>query len=468
MAKTSLPLRTELDGVWYLDAHPQVAEHFKTVGVYRYCQKLTSFHRQIAEILAQGYNGRTVTIGPEEFHIDEAAIAECTELPRTGECWFKTTHSADVEFRSYLEPAHSGITWNKEIPADFLKPEWKALLKAIKLYITCEGRYHRVMFYHFKLLNHFTGRQPIDLPHYLHQTLKKMSKQVQAKPSKLATRLSNPGLITLIIKELLMKRGIEWNAFLFWNEFETEVAQEEAAKPQKGKKGTTPRSSKRRRRAVSPQAQEAQPSTSKKGRSPKKLNFEQVEGTSQEPNPLKLPYPDSESEGERVQDTSEQAQDVGQQVQEEGLPIETTDIEEIPPSAEHSSEPLSPKRSRTNLLLQELFRSRDNEKQTKIHNSHLIQRNMKLYDRCQEIIALQNKTIQRNSRLMKENARLYRQLRLLRRDKDKPAEQEQSRPAGLDTLAAIATILEEDQPEELHKGPARRSSRLKRAPSKKP
>ena len=83
MAKTNLPLRAELDGVWYLDAHPQVAEHFKTAGVYRYCEKLTSFHRQIAEIFAQGYNGRTVKIGPEEFHIDEAAIAECTELPRT-------------------------------------------------------------------------------------------------------------------------------------------------------------------------------------------------------------------------------------------------------------------------------------------------------------------------------------------------------------------------------------------------
>jgi len=231
MTKTSLPLRTELDGVWYLDAHPQVAEHFRAAGVYRYCEKLTSFHRQIAEIFAQGYNGRTVTIGPEEFHIDEAAIVECTELPRTRECWFKTTHSTDVEFRSYLEPAHSGLTWNKEIPADFLKPEWKALLKAIKLYITCEGRYHRVMFYHFKLLNHFTGRQPINLPHDLHQTRKKMSKQVQAKPSKLATRLSNPGLITLLIKEQLRKKSIEWNTFLFWNEFETEVAQQEAVKP---------------------------------------------------------------------------------------------------------------------------------------------------------------------------------------------------------------------------------------------
>jgi len=38
----------------------------------------------------------------------------------------------------------------------------------------------------------------------------------------------------------------------------------------------------------------------------------------------------------------------------------------------------------------------------------------------------------------------------------------------LDTLAAIATILEEDQSEESPKEPTRRSSRLKRAPSKRP
>jgi len=36
MTKTNLPLRTELDGVWYLDAHPQVAEHFK-IGKVSHC-----------------------------------------------------------------------------------------------------------------------------------------------------------------------------------------------------------------------------------------------------------------------------------------------------------------------------------------------------------------------------------------------------------------------------------------------
>ena len=297
MAKTNLPLRTELDGVWYLESHPQVADFFKSSGVFDYCEKLTSFNQQLAESFAQGYNGRTVKIGKEEFHIDEAAISECTGLPRTGQCWFKTTQSSNIEFRSYLLPARKDIIWKKDIPISFLEPQWQALLKAIFVYITCEGRYHRVMHYHFKLLNLFTGREIINLPYFLHKTLTKMSKQVQAKPTKLASRISHQGLITLLIKELLKKRNVDWNYFLFWNEFPTELAKEEAAKQSKGKKSITPKTSKRKRRAISPQTQTESPSSSKKRkRSKRKLVFEQSGDAPQGSNPLNLPYSDSDPE----------------------------------------------------------------------------------------------------------------------------------------------------------------------------
>ena len=209
MAKTNLPLRTELGGVWYLESHPQVVDFFKSSGVFDYCEKLTSFNQQLAESFAQGYNGRTVNIVKEEFHIDEATISECTGLPRTWQCWLKTTQSSNIEFRSYLLPARKDIIWKKDIPISFLEPQWQALLKAIFVYITCEGRYHRVMHYHFKLLNLFTGREIINLPYFLHKTLTKMSKQVQAKPTKLASRISHQGLITLLIKELLKKRNVD-------------------------------------------------------------------------------------------------------------------------------------------------------------------------------------------------------------------------------------------------------------------
>jgi hypothetical protein len=123
----------------------------------------------------------------------------------------------------------------------YLEPKWQSLLKAIFVYITCEGRYNRVMFYHFKLLNHFIGISPFNLPFYLHKALMKMARQVKAKPTKVATRLSHQGLITLIVKESLKKRQVDWNYFLFWNEFHTDWQQEEKGKKATTKKTITPK-----------------------------------------------------------------------------------------------------------------------------------------------------------------------------------------------------------------------------------
>ena len=122
-------------------------------------------------------------------------------------------------------------------------------MKAILVYVTCGGRYNRVMIYHFKLTNHFTGRSPLNLLFYLHKSLTKMAHQVKA--TKIAGRLSHYGLIKLIVQELLQIRNIAWTYFLFWNEFETGLQPEDKGKSP-SKNSTTPRSGKRKRRAISP------------------------------------------------------------------------------------------------------------------------------------------------------------------------------------------------------------------------
>jgi hypothetical protein len=143
-----------------------------------------------------------------------------TKLPRTRESWFKTTVTRDVEFRSYLKPEHKSLIWKKDIPMSFLEDKWQKLLKSILVYITCEGRYYRVMIYHFKLMNHFTSKTPLNLPYYLYRSLKKMAYQVQEKSSKVKGRIFHHGLITLMVCELLKRRNRKWGHFLFWNEFE--------------------------------------------------------------------------------------------------------------------------------------------------------------------------------------------------------------------------------------------------------
>jgi hypothetical protein len=102
MSKAGPVLRAELDGVWYLEAHPEVAEFFKQTGVYTYCEELVYFHQQVSETFAISYDGRTSTVGKEQFVVDEASIAEFTGLPRTSNCWFKSTVTSNIEFRFYL------------------------------------------------------------------------------------------------------------------------------------------------------------------------------------------------------------------------------------------------------------------------------------------------------------------------------------------------------------------------------
>jgi len=98
MAKSGFALRAEVDGVWYLEVHPDVVEFFKQAGVFAYCEKLTSFHQQVADSFAIAYDGRSVKIGKHEFIIDEASIAEFIGLPRTGDYWFKSTVPSNIEF----------------------------------------------------------------------------------------------------------------------------------------------------------------------------------------------------------------------------------------------------------------------------------------------------------------------------------------------------------------------------------
>ena len=134
----------------------------------------------MAEDFSLSFDGSKAVIGKEEFLIDEVLITEVTELPDIGEKWFKTTIPKDVEFMSYLKPEHRGMVWKKSVPSSWLEEKWQQMMKAIVVYLTYEGRYNRAMIYHFKLMNHFTSKSPLNFPFYLHRILGNMGHQVKS------------------------------------------------------------------------------------------------------------------------------------------------------------------------------------------------------------------------------------------------------------------------------------------------
>ncbi len=244
---------------------------------------------------------------------------------------------------------------------------------------------------------------------------------------------------------------------MFWNEYPIELAIEEVGKQSKDKKSATLKTSKRKRRAISPPIQTEQPSSSKRKRSKRKLVFDQSGDVPLGSNPLNLPYSDSEPETEQLK-----AQETEQQIEEE-------QSQDVPSSAEPIVEPSGPstsKNHKVNKLLHELFHARHTEKQTKIHNVQLIERNMELYDHSKEIMKKHMETVERNSLLMKENASLYRKIKILKLKMKESAVQVE-KPSGLEALAEIATTFEDEIPIKTHQENVRRSTRLKGSSSKR-
>ena len=117
-------LRKELGDICYLESHPEICQLFKDIGCYRFSKKIQGSHQQVVEAFSLTFDGRKAVISKEEFQVDEALITEVTELPRTGENWFKTTVTKNVESRSYLKPEHKNIVWKKNIHASYLEEKW--------------------------------------------------------------------------------------------------------------------------------------------------------------------------------------------------------------------------------------------------------------------------------------------------------------------------------------------------------
>ena len=113
MKKGGPTLKKELGDISYLESHPEVCQFFKDAGYYKFCDKIQGSHQQVAEAFSLSFDHSKALIGKEESMVDEILIVEVTELPRTGEKWFKTTITKNVDFISYLKPEHGEVVWNK-------------------------------------------------------------------------------------------------------------------------------------------------------------------------------------------------------------------------------------------------------------------------------------------------------------------------------------------------------------------
>jgi hypothetical protein len=217
-------LKKEMDSLSFLQTHPEVQKHFSNAECIEFVERLQNgCHQSTAEAFAKNFYGNKAHVGSLEITVDEASISIATSLPRTSQSWFKTTAPKNLNFRAYLKEEFRHHAWKKGMLVSYLEEEWQELFKGIQLYITSEGRYDKLMMYHFKLLDHFTGKTLLNLPFFLHKSLTKVCKKIRAQPLSMKNTLCHFGLIKLIILEELKQQGRSWEHFLFWEGFETQT-----------------------------------------------------------------------------------------------------------------------------------------------------------------------------------------------------------------------------------------------------
>jgi len=90
--------------------------------------------------------------------------------------------------------------FKKGIPSTALRSKWRNLLLLIPKFISFEGRFGCMFFYHIRLIMHFLEGNEINLPYFLLNSLRKMSGNVQKKIQFIETTMYDHGLIEILIE----------------------------------------------------------------------------------------------------------------------------------------------------------------------------------------------------------------------------------------------------------------------------
>ena len=76
--------------------------------------------------------------------VNEEVIAKAIDVPTQGERWFKQQYFQG-DYSELLMPGFEKLDWKNGIHVSKIKPNWKIPLEMVQNYITCEGRYDRVL-----------------------------------------------------------------------------------------------------------------------------------------------------------------------------------------------------------------------------------------------------------------------------------------------------------------------------------
>ena len=159
----------------FIEGYLQVKKMLQEAQWLNFIEKFHNYGKEVTKLFARVLNGVEVKIGDIKFVLTDSFIAEAIRLPSFGEILFKNIGIEGDEWKFFFRNPSMDITILKRgIPSTTLKSQWRKLLLVIQKFITCEGRFGSMSFYHIHLIVHFLKGNEINLPYFLLNSLNKM------------------------------------------------------------------------------------------------------------------------------------------------------------------------------------------------------------------------------------------------------------------------------------------------------
>jgi len=160
------------------------------------------------------FTGVDVNIGELSFPVSDVTVSTATKILLQGEQWFKGMPLDIVNYKDFLNSKYRSKEYGAIVLREYFLEPYKKLRKIIKRYFTCEGRFGRIYQYHFRLLMHFIGKIPLNMPFYLFRSLSKMAYKVQGNKFHVEPSIFHFSLNKLLVVEELRKSNQSWQAFI--------------------------------------------------------------------------------------------------------------------------------------------------------------------------------------------------------------------------------------------------------------
>lgn len=194
-------------------------------------EKFDGHEKEVTKSFTRAYDDIEVQNGDVKMVLTKSFITEATGLPRMRESWFKNRRIEEREWRVFLKnPGMNMSEFKKGIPVMNLKNKWRNLLLIIQNFITCEGIFGNMFFYHARLMMNFLDGNEINLACFLLQSLRKMVGSIQRKIQSIDSALYHYGLVKILIKEHRRNIGHNWEDLLVRNHFKEAEIEEPIGK----------------------------------------------------------------------------------------------------------------------------------------------------------------------------------------------------------------------------------------------